>query len=87
MLHKDLVQLKKNLAKFEPLLKEVKADGSVLIKKKQYIEICKNANSTLTFEELSKMLNINLDEVEEWILEAITAELIVARVDQISQTI
>jgi translation initiation factor 3 subunit M len=56
--------------------------------KKQYIEICQlKDGQTLTFDELSKMLNINKDEVEEWIIEAISNGILDCKIDQLEDVI
>lgn len=51
-----------------------------LEKKKQYIEISKLDKNEYSFADLRGLLGI--DEVEEWILEAVSEGMIDAKVDQ-----
>jgi translation initiation factor 3 subunit M len=60
--------------------------------KKQYIEICslKQDSSTgrlLKFSELASLLNIKVDDVEEWAITAINNDIIDARIDQMNEEI
>jgi hypothetical protein len=59
------------------------------IKKMQYLSICSAAseNNHLTFEKLSTLLKIKKEEVEDWIIDAISNNLIDARVDQLEETV
>jgi translation initiation factor 3 subunit M len=60
-----------------------------VIKKKQYVQICslKLENSNYKYTELAKTLNIPVDEVEIWAIEAIAAGIIDAKIDQIKEEI
>ena len=53
------------------------------ILKKQNIQLCSSDQSkqVYTYVELAELLNIKKDDVEEWIFESITNELIDARID------
>ena len=81
MTNSNLADLQKKIKDYENLLKEVNSDLQALIKKKQYMEICNLSQSQLTFAELAKLLNIKEDDVEEWVLEAISEDLVVAQID------
>ena len=57
-------------------------ESDVLLKK-TYVQICTlNTDKTnFSFDELSKLLNIDASEVEMWAIEAITSKIIDAKID------
>ena len=57
-------------------------ESDVLLKK-TYVQICTlNSDKTnFSFDELSKLLNIDASEVEMWAIEAITSKIIDAKID------
>ena len=56
--------------------------------KKQYMVICViDKKRSHTYAELAKLLNIKEEEVEDWTFDAISNELIDAKVDQISREV
>merc|ERR1711976_295655 len=44
-------------------------------------------HSELTYDQVAKALNISLDEVESWVIFAVSAKLIEAKLDQMNQTV
>jgi len=54
-----------------------------VITKKSYLLICSLSTETSNFKysELSTLLNINEDEIEEWAIDAIQNKIIDARID------
>ena len=60
-----------------------------VITKKSYLLICSLSTETSNFKysELSTLLNINENEVEEWAIDAIQNKIIDARIDQFNDEI
>lgn len=54
-----------------------------VIKKKSYVVICNldADDKNIKFADLASMLNIAVDEVEEWAIEAIARNIIDAKID------
>ena len=54
-----------------------------VLKKKTYVQICSiNTDKTnFSYDELSKLLDIDPSEVEMWAIEAITNKIIDAKID------
>merc|ERR1712048_594309 len=82
----------KELAKFEDIIKSEGLEKSDLVRKKSYFEICKLSGSTdnqtnYKYEQLAAHLDINVDDVEEWTIEAIADKIIDAKIDQINEEI
>lgn len=55
----------------------------MLIEKKRFIQICSQDIEELSFADLAKMLNMKVDEVEEWAIMAINNDILDGRIDQI----
>ena len=61
-----------------------------MVEKKQFLTICNQdleAKRTFTFKELADMLNLKVDEVEEWTINAVANDIIDAQIDQIQEQI
>lgn len=88
----DAKGFKKDLPKFNTFLKNENLDKDELIRKKSYFEICKLSGSTAQhtnykFEQLASHLDIDVDDVEEWTIEAIADKIIDAKIDQLNEEI
>ena len=44
-------------------------------------------NNELPYSQIAKTLNVDLDQVESWVISAISAELIDAKIDQLKQIV
>jgi translation initiation factor 3 subunit M len=57
--------------------------------KKSYLQICtlNTKTSNYKYSELSKLLNIEEDDIEEWTIEAIQNKIIDAKIDQFNEEI
>lgn len=64
------------------LLESVKCSEADLKKKKQYFEITRLQKNRYTFQEIQDLLGISADEIEEWLLEAISVDIISGKIDQ-----
>ena len=62
------------------------------ILKKQYIQVCSldegaTQEKVRSFAEISKLLGIGEDDIEEWIIEAMSNGIIDAKIDQINEKV
>lgn len=60
--------------------------------KKQYIQICSiedvpDQEKEQTFAEIAKLLDIDEDEIEEWIIQAMSHGIIDAKMDQLNEKV
>lgn len=65
----------------------MKAEGLTeedVIRKKSYVAICSLAteNTNFKYNDLAELLNIAAADVEEWAIEAISRNIIDAKIDQ-----
>lgn len=60
-----------------------------LILKKSYVQICtlSTDKTNFSFTELSQLLNIPVDEIEFWAIEAIQNKIIDAKIDQLNEVV
>jgi len=81
---------KKDLDKYSQLMDTNKVNKEMITEKKRFIQICSvqiesSTGKTLSFKEISSMLDLNIDDVEEWAISAINNDIIDARIDQINE--
>lgn len=81
---KEIDVFKKDLASYKKLMDEHVVTMEMAIQKKQYVAICSldlAEKSTYTFKEIATLLGIDIDDVEEWCIDAITNNIIDARIN------
>ena len=86
----DMKKFSNDLKKYKQLLEKNNIEESEMLEKKQYLTLCSldlAAKNTFTFQEFASMLNLNQDEVDEWVINAVTGDIIDAKLDQIQETI
>jgi len=85
----DSKQFESKVKGFQKLMTEEKLEMEDVIRKKQYVQICslKLENSNHKYEDLANILNIKKDDVEQWAIEAIAADIIDAKIDQVKEEI
>lgn len=85
----DSKQFETKVKNFQKLMSDEKLEIEDVIRKKQYVQICslKLENSNHKYDELAAILNISKDDVEQWAIEAIAADIIDAKIDQINEEI
>jgi hypothetical protein len=79
----DAKNFKEALKGFAKLIQEEKLTIEELILKKSYVEICSlsTEKTNFKFSDLANLLNLDLNEVEEWAIEAISKKIIDAKID------
>jgi PCI domain len=79
----DAKNFKEALNGFAKLIQEEKLTKEELILKKSYVEICSlsTEKTNFKFSDLANLLNLDLNEVEEWAIEAISKKIIDAKID------
>ena len=55
--------------------------------KKQYIDVCSIKSDRVSLKDLSKLLDIKEDDIEEWVIEAMSNDIIDAKIDQVSEQV
>jgi hypothetical protein len=80
----DARDFKGQVKQFEKIMLTEQISMQEAINKKSYIQICGLSTDTSNFKysELSKLLNIEEDGIEEWAIEAIQNKIIDAKIDQ-----
>lgn len=61
-----------------------------MLEKKQFLTLCTldlDAKSQFTFKEFSDLLSLKSDEVEEWVINAVTSDIIDAKIDSTQEVI
>lgn len=92
-LEKEIDQFKTEIQEMASVLKENQISNEEAVLKKQYIQICslpdvaENEEKTLSFNKLAELLGIDINDIEEWIVEAMSNGIIDAKIDQINQCI
>lgn len=91
-LKKDIVQFKSQISKMKKVLDEKKISMEEAVLKKQYIQICSigedaGQESEQTFTEIAKLLDIDEDDIEEWIIQAMSHGIIDAKMDQLNDKV
>lgn len=91
-LKKDMLQFKKEVSKMQKLLQEKDISMEEAILKKQYIQICSiedvpDQEKEQTFAEIAKLLDIDEEEIEEWIIQAMSHGVIDAKMDQLNEKV
>lgn len=83
----DVATFKKNIAKMNKLMEaqQITVDQATL--KKQYIDVCSIQSETTSFKDLAKLLDIKEDDIEEWVIEAMSNDVIDAKIDQVSEQV
>lgn len=79
----DAKEFKKQLGQFSKLMQAENLSEEEVIKKKSYVQICSlvTDKTNFSYEELSGLLNIEVGDVEEWAIEAITKRIMDAKID------
>lgn len=89
----DVAAFKKSALKMKKLMDEHKINMDQAVIKKQYVDICtlaKKSNTSemqMSFKDLQKLLDVKYDEVDEWVIEAMSNGIIDAQIDQVSDTV
>ena len=83
----DMAKFNKDLNNHKKLLESHKVSQQMIIEKKRFIQICSiniegSTGKNLTFKEIATMLDLKVDDVEEWAITAINKDIIDARIDQ-----
>jgi len=79
----DAKDFKQQLSKFSKLMENEGLQADEILVKKSYVQICSlsTENSNFKYTELSQLLNIDEEEVEEWAITAIANGIIDAKID------
>jgi translation initiation factor 3 subunit M len=83
----DVAAFKKNVSKMNKLMETQKIQLDQAIMKKQYIDVCSIQSETISFKDLAKLLDIKEDDIEEWVIEAMSNDILDAKIDQVSEKI
>ena len=89
----DVATFKKSAAKMKKLMDEHKINMDQAVLKKQYVDVCTLANKNntaemkMSFKDLQKLLDIKADDVDEWVIEAMSNGIIDAQIDQVTDTV
>ena len=85
----DARDFKGQVQKFSKIMQSEGISMEESITKKSYLQICTLSTSTsnFTYSELSKLLNIEEEGIEEWAIEAIQNKIIDAKIDQFNEEI
>lgn len=88
----DISKFNAGLDKYKKLMEQHKLQRDLLEEKKRFILICnldieESTGRVLKFSELAKMLNLKVDDIEEWVIQAIANDIIDARIDQIKDEV
>ena len=85
----DAQNFKGQVQKFSKTMQTEGITMEEAITKKSYLQICTLSTSTsnFTYSELSKLLNIEEEGIEEWAIEAIQNKIINAKIDQFNEEI
>jgi hypothetical protein len=79
----DTKDFKNQLGSFSALMKAEGLTEEDVIRKKSYVAICSLAteNTNFKYSDLAALLNIAAADVEEWAIEAISRNIIDAKID------
>lgn len=80
---------KTKLSEYRDLMTKEGLTEQELVIKKSYVQIC-SLNTQVTnfsYQELSQLLNIDVEEIELWAIDAIQNKIIDAKIDQMSEVI
>ena len=85
----DAQDFKGQISKFQDIMTKENLSMNEVITKKSYLQICSLSTQTTnyTYTDLSKLLNIAEDDIEEWAIEAIQNKIIDAKIDQLNSEI
>jgi len=85
----DAQDFKGQVSKFQSIMTKENLSMDDVITKKSYLQICSLSTQTTnyTYSDLSKLLNIAEDDIEEWAIEAIQNKIIDAKIDQLNSEI
>ena len=89
-LKKEIAQFKKDLSSFNKLMDDHVVTTEMAIQKKQYIQICSldlSEQQIYSFKDMATLLDIPVDEVEEWFIDAVTNNIVDARINQMNEEI
>ena len=86
----------KEYAKLKDKLKGYDISEADITLKKQYVDVCRMGQAkagkgagdvVISFADLAKLVNIKVDDVEEWVIEAMGNHIIEAKIDQIESNV
>jgi phage antirepressor YoqD-like protein len=83
----DVAAFKKNVSKMNKLMETQKINLEQAILKKQYIDVCSIQSEVISFQDLAKLLDIKQDDLEEWVIEAMSNDILDAKIDQVSEKV
>lgn len=82
-------EFKTKLNEYRDLMSTEGLTEQELVLKKSYVQIC-TLNTQVTnfsYQELGQLLNIDIDEIELWAIDAIQNKIIDAKIDQLNEVI
>jgi hypothetical protein len=77
----EVAAFKKNISSMKKVMEAQNISVEQATLKKQYIDVCSIQSETISFKNLSKLLDINEDDIEEWVIEAMSNDVIDAKID------
>lgn len=83
----DVAAFKKDVSKMKKVMDAQKIQLEQAILKKQYIDVCSIQSNKMSFKDLAKLLDIKEDDIEEWVIEAMSNDIIDAKIDQVSEQV
>jgi hypothetical protein len=83
----EVASFKKNISSMKKLMEAQNISVEQATLKKQYIDVCSIQSETISFKNLSKLLDIKEDDIEEWVIEAMSNDVIDAKIDQVSEQV
>ena len=86
-LKNDVAAFKKNISSMKKLMEAQSISVEQATLKKQYIDVCSIQSETISFKNLAKLLDIKEDDIEEWVIEAMSNDVIDAKIDQVSEQV
>ena len=88
-MHGDMAEFSEFISSNGTALKEFGFDEAACSEKMRLLTLCSIAAGAheLKYEVVAKELQVSLDDVEDWIIQAIMEKLIEAKLDQVRQTI
>ena len=83
----DVAAFKKNISSMKKVMEAQSISIEQATLKKQYIDVCSIQSETISFKNLGKLLDIKEDDIEEWVIEAMSNDVIDAKIDQVSEQV
>lgn len=82
----DMKKFSAELKQYKQLLQQYNVDEAEMLAKKQFLTVCSldlAAKDTYTFAEFASLLSLSAADVEEWTINAVTSDIVDAKIDQI----